>query len=71
MHSIRLNIQDSILDKFMIFLQNLPKHEVRIVEDIITTNQDITYNSFSETNAFSSHSASLIEEWQDEDDIWK
>lgn len=33
MHSIRLDIQDSAFDKVIYFLQNLPKSEVRIVED--------------------------------------
>ena len=33
MHSIRLNVQDSVLDKVLYFLQNLPKNEVEIVED--------------------------------------
>lgn len=33
MHSIRLDVQDSVLDKVLYFLQNLPQSEVRIVED--------------------------------------
>ncbi len=33
MHSIRLDIQDSVLDKVLYFLQNLPKDDVKIVED--------------------------------------
>jgi len=32
MHSIRLDIQDSVFDKVIYFLQNLPKDEVSIVE---------------------------------------
>ena len=33
MHSIKLNIQDSVFDKVIYFLQNLPKNEVKIVEN--------------------------------------
>ena len=35
MHSIRLDIQDSVFDKVIYFLNNLPKNEVKIItEDI-------------------------------------
>lgn len=33
MHTIRLNIEDSVFDKVIYFLQNLPKNEVSIVEN--------------------------------------
>jgi len=33
MHVIKLNIQDSVFDKVIYFLQNLPKNEVEIIED--------------------------------------
>ena len=33
MHSIRLNIQDSVFDKVIYFLNNLPENEVTIVEN--------------------------------------
>jgi len=33
MHTIKLNIQDSVFEKVIYFLQNLPKNEVEIVED--------------------------------------
>ena len=32
MHSIKLNIEDSVFDKVIYFLNNLPKSEVKIVE---------------------------------------
>ena len=35
MHSVRLDINDSVFDKVIYFLQNLPKDEVRIVENKI------------------------------------
>jgi hypothetical protein len=33
MHSIRLDIQDSVFDKVIYFLNNFPKHDITIVED--------------------------------------
>ncbi len=36
MHTLKLNIEDSVFDKVIYFLQNLPKDEVEIVEDKLT-----------------------------------
>ncbi|MGJ0301357.1 hypothetical protein [Aliarcobacter cryaerophilus] len=33
MHTIKLHIEDKVFDKIMYFLKNLPKNEVRIVEN--------------------------------------
>ena len=68
MHSIRLDIQDNVFDKVIYFLSNLPKNEVKIVEDKILKD-----SSFDEDiQSLSNHSANLIEEWKDtqEDDVW-
>ncbi len=35
MHTIKLNIQDSVFDKVIYFLNNLPANEVEIVEDTL------------------------------------
>jgi hypothetical protein len=35
MHTLKLNIEDSVFDKVIYFLQNLPKDEVKIVESKI------------------------------------
>jgi hypothetical protein len=43
MHSIRLNIDDSIYDKLMGFLQILPKEKIEIVSD-----EDVMSISFEE-----------------------
>jgi len=40
MHALKLNIEDSVFDKVIYFLQNLPKSEVRIVEDKIVTDTE-------------------------------
>lgn len=34
MHSIRLDIEDSVFEKVIHFLNNLPKNEVKIIENI-------------------------------------
>ncbi len=35
MHTIKLHIEDKVFDKIMYFLKNLPKNEVRIVENSV------------------------------------
>ena len=35
MHTIKLNIQDSVFDKVIYFLNNLPSDEVEIIEEKI------------------------------------
>ena len=51
MHSLRLNIEDSVFDKVIYFLQNLPKNDVeivesRIIEDLIV--KEDKWNCWSE-----------------------
>ena len=41
MHTLKLKIEDSVFDKVIYFLQNLPKHEVEIIDD--TTDDDWSY----------------------------
>ena len=72
MHSIKLEIQDSVFDKVIYFLQNLPKNEVNIIEEsrsALNMQQDEKYD----IHAYSDHSANTIDEWKvlSEDDIWK
>ena len=74
MHSIKLNIEDSVFDKVIYFLKNLPSNEVCIVEDkIINENVNYINEESSDTLAFSNHSANLIEDWKNslEDEVWK
>jgi len=72
MHSVKLNIKDSIFDKVIYFLNNLPKNEVVIVENKII-NQPVLNQDDSEVKSFSNHTANIIEEWKDttEDEVWK
>jgi hypothetical protein len=72
MHSIRLEIDDSVFEKVIYFLKNLPKDEVKIVEEIKNKNSKSSETE-SGIRAFSNHSANLIEDWKEpeEDEIWK
>ena len=74
MHSIKLNVQDSIYSHIMFFLNNLNTQELEIIEDKnIEFTGEMLVQKNSEINAFSDHSANLIDEWKDEgeDEIWK
>jgi hypothetical protein len=42
MHSIRLDIEDSVFDKVIYFLKNLPVNEVKIIEDTETSKKTKT-----------------------------
>ena len=37
MHSIRLDVQDSVFDKVIYFLNNLPITEVKIIDDVTSS----------------------------------
>lgn len=71
MHTIKLNVDDTVLDKVIYFLQSLPKNKVFIVEKKKVN--DCVVEDSSEVKAYSNHSANLIEEWMDssEDEVWK
>jgi len=74
MHSIKLNVQDSIYSHIMFFLNNLNTKELEIIEDQnIEYTGKIDYQEDLEITAFSNHSANLIPEWKDEseDEVWK
>jgi len=74
MHSIKLNVQDSIYSHIMFFLNNLNTKELEIVEDKnIDCISKIELHEKSEINAFSNHSANLVDEWKDDDEdvVWK
>jgi len=40
MHTLKLNIEDSIFDKVIDFLQNFPKNEVEIIVESKITQED-------------------------------
>jgi hypothetical protein len=73
MHLVRLNIEDSVFDKVIYFLQNLPQNEVQIIEERVIDENKTQCSDDFETRVFSNHSANLVKEWHDssEDDVWK
>ena len=73
MHTIKLNIQDSVFDKVIYFLKNLPKNEVMIVDEEVINEVLESYKKDDNIKAFSNHTANLISEWKDdsEDEVWK
>lgn len=40
MHTLKLKVQDSVFDKIMYFLQNLPKSEVEIIEERVISKKE-------------------------------
>ncbi len=73
MHTIKLNVSENIYSHIMFFLNNLNSRELEIVEDRTVESSRAQNHENSEINAFSNHSANLIDEWKDEseDEIWK
>lgn len=69
MHTLKIRIEDSVLDKVIYFLKHLPQNEVMIVED----KMEVVSSDILEIKAFSEHTANLIEDWKDasEDAVWK
>jgi len=70
MHTIKLYVKDSIYDYIMLLLKRINTKDLQIIED--NTKGNLSEEQ-KETQAFSNHSASLIEEWKDnsKDDVWK
>ena len=72
MHTIKLNIEDSLYTHFIYLLKSLDKKELQIIEDKEIKNKSIIQEYPDETKMFSNHSANLIDDWKDssEDKIW-
>jgi len=72
MHTVKLEIADSVYSHIMFFLKNLNSKELRIIEGDENF-QKLHTSDKAETQLFSDHSASLVEEWRDpmEDEVWK
>ncbi len=73
MHTIRLDISERVLDKVFYFLKNLPKEDVRILDEDIAAGKKNLYENSEKSDifAFSNHAANTIKDWADEDDIWQ
>jgi hypothetical protein len=50
MHTLMLKVQDSVFDKIMYFLQNLPKNEVEVIEEEIISKVDTDFIAFLSSN---------------------
>ena len=72
MHTIKLQVEDNVYEHIMFFLKNLNQKELKIVEDKSIKKEKLV-EGIAEIQAFSNHSANLIDEWKDEneDEIWK
>ena len=70
MHSLRLNIEDSVFDKVISFLHNLPKNDVVIIEDKIINNSNIKkeWDSWSEDEIDSVGKIGFISDSFEKDD---
>lgn len=72
MHTVKLEIGDSVYSHIMFLLKNLNSTELKIIEENHELKEFDT-TDVSETKMLSNHSATLIEDWNDpkEDDIWR
>ncbi|DAB30014.1 MAG TPA: hypothetical protein CFH84_06420, partial [Sulfurimonas sp. UBA12504] len=62
MHTIKLQVQDTIYSHIMFFFKSLNSKELRIIEDKEIKKDEET----KELQALSNHSANLIDEWKDD-----
>jgi len=71
MRSIQLNISDSMYDKFMFFLNTIPKKSIEIISDSSISKKIET--NHEDNNHLINSSVNTIKDWQDEseDEIWK
>lgn len=67
MHTIKIEVSNQAFEKVMYLLKALPKQDVKVI-----SKQNISDEEVADIEAFSSHSANLVEDWQDanEDKIW-
>jgi hypothetical protein len=72
-HTIKLEIGESVYEHIMFLLKNLKSEDFKIIE--LKDDRKEKSKSFEdeETIVFSNHTASHIEDWQagSEDSIWK
>lgn len=71
MHTIKLQIKDSIYDHIMFLLKNFNSKGLKIIEDK-KMNDYVYQDNDKDIYAFSNHAANTVEDWYDvsEDDIW-
>ena len=71
MHTIKLQVHDSIYSHIMFLLKSLSTKELQIIEDKTISSDHSDHHV--DLRSFSNHSANLIDDWKDarEDEIWK
>lgn len=71
MHTIKIEVGDSIYFHIKFLLKNLESRDLRIIEENESANLQNTTDEL-EIQMFSNHSANLIEDWKDfsEDELW-
>ena len=72
MHTIKLQIHDTIYDHIMFLLRHLNLKGLKIIEEDEVEEVE-SLGEKEEIRAFSNHTANLIEDWKDEDEdaVWK
>ncbi len=72
MHTIKIQIKDSIYDHIMFLLKNLNSKGLKIIEDK-KMNDHLYHDNDQDIYAFSNHAANTVEDWhnESEDDVWK
>jgi hypothetical protein len=70
MHTVKLEMSDSIYSHIMFLLKNLNSKELKITEE---TDSFEYKQDEQDTKNFSNHSANCIQEWKgsSEDEVWK
>ena len=74
MQTIQFKVENNYIEIVLNFLNTLNSLKLDVIKDISIINSDKqNIEEFKELNAFSNHSANLIEEWKDsdEDSVWK
>lgn len=59
MHTLKLKVQDSVFDKIMYFLQNLPKNEVEVIEEKVQSKEKEDFIEYLSSNPVNVNDAFL------------
>ncbi|PLY10619.1 hypothetical protein CVO_08415 [Sulfurimonas sp. CVO] len=73
MHTIKLEMGDTVYSHIMFLLKNLNSKELKIIEEPEVKSKKSVSADELETKMFSNHTVNTIEDWKDstEDEIWK
>ena len=76
MQTIQFKVENNYISIVLNLLNSLNSLKVNVIKDISIINSvphKLNSEEFKELNAFSNHTANLIEEWKDsdEDSVWK